>query len=77
MPLTEENSIEERNMTLRSFIEEIFNKHNLLSIEEYFGDESVESGPQAGQGGDGFRLMLTEFFKGFPDWRAEIEHAKT
>ena len=66
---------EERNKTIvRSFIEEIFNEHNLSSIEKYFGNETVEGSPQAGKSGEGFKLMLTEFFKAFPDWRANIEH---
>ena len=69
------DSKEERNKTLiRSFIQEIFNEHNLSSIEKYFGKETVEGSPQAGKGGEGFKLMLTEFFKAFPDWRANIEH---
>jgi steroid delta-isomerase-like uncharacterized protein len=68
-------SLEERNKTLiRSFIQEIFNEHNLSSIENYFGNEAVEGSPQAGKSGEGFKLMLTEFFKAFPDWRANIEH---
>jgi steroid delta-isomerase-like uncharacterized protein len=66
---------EERNKTIiRSFIEEIFNEHNLSSIEKYFGNETVEGSPQARKSGEGFKLMLTEFFKAFPDWRANIEH---
>jgi hypothetical protein len=41
-------SLEERNKTLiRSFIDEIFNEHNLSSIEKYIKD-SVEGSPQAG-----------------------------
>jgi predicted ester cyclase len=68
-------SLEERNKTLvRSFINEIFNEHNLSSIEKYFGNETVEGSPQAGKSGEGFKLMLTEFFKAFPDWRANIEY---
>ena len=64
-------SLEERNRTLiRSFINEIFNEHNLSSIEKYFGEDSVEGSPQAGKGGEGFKQFLTEFFKAFPDWRA-------
>lgn len=67
-------SIEERNkIIIRSFIDEIFNKHNLSSIEKYFGNETLEGSPQAGKE-EGFKLMLTEFFKAFPDWRATIEH---
>ena len=66
---------EERNkIIIRSFVEEIFNERNLSSIEKYFGKESVEGSPQAGKSGEGFKLMLTEFFKAFPDWRANIEH---
>jgi steroid delta-isomerase-like uncharacterized protein len=66
---------EERNkIIIRSFIQEIFNEHNLSSIEKYFGKETVEGSPQAGKSGEGFKLMLTEFFKAFPDWRANIEH---
>ena len=29
----------------------------------------MEGSPQAGKGGEGFKLMLTEFYKAFPDWR--------
>lgn len=75
MPITGETSREERNKTLiRSFVEEIFNEHNLSSIEKYFGNETVEGSPQTGKSGEGFKPMLTEFFKAFPDWRAIIEH---
>jgi predicted ester cyclase len=73
--LTEATSQEERNKTLiRSFIDEIFNKHNLSSIENYFGRDSVEGSPQAGMGGKGFKQFLTDFLNAFPDWRAKIEH---
>jgi predicted ester cyclase len=75
MVSTEETSLEERNKTLiRSFIEEIFNQHNLSSMEKYFGRDSVEGSPQAGKGGEGFKQFLTVFFNSFPDWRANIEH---
>lgn len=72
---SEGDSKEDRNKTLiRSFIREIFNEHNLSLIEKYFGNETVEGSPQAGKSGEGFKSMLTEFFKAFPDWRANIEH---
>ena len=68
MPSPEGTSLEERNKTLiRSFIEEIFNEHNLSSIERYFGKDSVEGSPQAGKGGEGFRRFLTDFFEAFPE----------
>ena len=66
MPSPGGTSLEVRNKTLiRSFIEEIFNEHNLSSIEKYFW---------AGKGGEGFRRFLTDSFEAFPDWRANIEH---
>jgi predicted ester cyclase len=75
MPLTEGISQEERNKTLiRSYIEEIFNKHNLSSIERYFGGDSIEGSPQAGKGGVGSEQFINEFFEAFPEWRAAIEH---
>jgi predicted ester cyclase len=75
MSSPEASSLEERNKTLiRSFIDEIFNEHNLLSVEKYFGKGSVEGSPQAGKGGEGFKQFLTDFLNAFPDWRAKIEH---
>src|SRR5919106_912209 len=75
MSSTEESSLEERNKTLiRSFIEEIFNQHNLSSMEKYFGRDSVEGSPQAGKRGEGFKQFLTDFFKAFPDMHTTIEH---
>jgi predicted ester cyclase len=65
MPRTEETSQVERNKTIiRSFIEEVFNEHNLSSIEKYFDKDSME----------GFKHFLTDFFNAFPDWRVTIEH---
>ncbi len=75
MSSTNRTSQEERNKGLiRSFIQEIFNEHELSTIEKYFGNDSVEGSPQAGKGGGGFKQFLTDFFKAFPDWQANIEH---
>ena len=69
------DSQEKKNkIIIRSFIQEIFNEHYLSSIEKFFGNETVEGSPQAGKSGEGFKLTLTEFFKAFPHWRANIEH---
>jgi hypothetical protein len=41
MPITKGNTLEERNRTIvTSFIEEIFNLHNLPSIEKNLGRDS-------------------------------------
>jgi predicted ester cyclase len=75
MSSTDRTSQEERNKGLiRSFIQEIFNEHELSTIEKYFGNDSVEGSPQTGKGGGGFKQFLTDFFKAFPDWQANIEH---
>lgn len=55
MPSSGGTSLEEGNKTLiRSFTDEIFNEHNLSSIEGS-GVESVEGSPQAGKSGEGFK----------------------
>jgi steroid delta-isomerase-like uncharacterized protein len=69
MSLPEKNSSEEkRNKELvESFVEEIFNKHNLSKIEKYLS-------PAAGKGSEKFEQFLSSFFKAFPDWHANVEH---
>ena len=66
----------ERNKTIiGSYIDEIFNKHKLSSIERYFGGNFIEGSFQAGKsGGVGSKQFLNEFFKAFPDWHMTIEH---
>jgi predicted SnoaL-like aldol condensation-catalyzing enzyme len=68
MSLREKNSSQEKkNKTLvESFVEEIFNKHNLSAIEKYMN-------PVAGKGSEGFKQFLSAFFKAFTDWYANIE----
>lgn len=68
MSLSEKNNLQEkRNKTLvESFVEEIFNKHNLSAIEKYLN-------PIAGKGSEGFKQFLCALFKAFPDWHTNIE----
>ena len=68
MSLPEKNSSQEKkNKTLvESFVEEIFNKHNLSAIEDYLN-------PVAGKGSGEFKQFLGAFIKAFPDWHANIE----
>jgi predicted ester cyclase len=69
------DSQKEKNKNIiRSYIDEIFNKHNLTLIERYFGGNSIEGSPQAGKGGVGSKQFINEFFKAFPDWYVTIEH---
>jgi predicted SnoaL-like aldol condensation-catalyzing enzyme len=68
MSLPEKNSSQEKkNKTLvESFVEEIFNKHNLSATENYLG-------PVPGKGSGEFKEFLSAFFKAFPDWHANLE----
>jgi predicted ester cyclase len=68
MSLPEKNSSQEKKnkALVESFVEEVFNKHNLSAIENYLN-------PVAGKGGEEFKQFLRVFFKAFPDWHANIE----
>jgi hypothetical protein len=68
MSLPEKNSSQEKmNKTLiESFVEDIFNKHNLSATENYLN-------PVAGKGSREFKEFLSAFFKAFSDWHANID----
>jgi predicted ester cyclase len=68
MSLSEKNSSQEKRnkILIESFIEEIFNKHNLSLIENYLTS-------QAGKGNEEFKQFLSRLFKAFPDWHANID----
>ena len=57
-------SLSTNKALVKSFVEEVFNRHDLSSIEKYL----------AGQGSEGFKQFLSEFFTAFPDIHANIEH---
>jgi predicted ester cyclase len=55
---------------IESFVEDIFNRHDLSAIEKYFAKEN----PSIGHGSAGFKQSLIDLFKPFPDIHANIEH---
>ncbi|HEX6029693.1 MAG TPA: ester cyclase [Nitrososphaeraceae archaeon] len=57
-------SLSTNKALVKSFVEEVFNNHNLSAIEKYL----------AGHGKEGFKQFLSEFFTAFPDVHADIEH---
>ena len=57
-------SLSTNKALVKSFVEEVFNNHNLSAIEKYL----------AGQANEGFKQFLSEFFMSFPDVHANIEH---
>src|SRR5919199_2846864 len=59
-------SQEERNKTLvKSFVEEVFNKHNLSATEKYLAVQGSK---------EEFKQSLNILFTAFPDMYANIEH---
>jgi predicted ester cyclase len=61
-------SLSTNKVLVKSFVEEVFNNHNLSAIEKYL---------TAGQGKEGFKQFLSDFFTAFPDVHADIEHIVT
>jgi predicted ester cyclase len=64
------SSISNQKDIVKTFVEDIFNKHDLSAIEKYFAKEN----PSIGQGSEGFKQSLSALFTAFPDINAEIEH---
>jgi predicted ester cyclase len=57
------NSLEENKALVKSFIEEVFNKHNSNAADKYLG-----------QGAERFRKISNSYLSAFPDLHANIEH---
>ena len=58
-------SLSTNKVLVKSFVEEVFNNHNLSAIEKYLA---------ARQGKEGFKQFLSDFFTAFPDVHADTEH---
>jgi predicted ester cyclase len=63
-------SLSNEKNVIKSFIEEVFNKHNTSATEKYFAKEN----PSIGLVSEGFKQSLNELFIAFPDIHANIEH---
>ena len=70
-----EGGTEEKNRALViSFINEVFNNHNVGAADNYYAGDHIEHNPQIPQGREGFKKYFTEFFNAFPDARASIDN---
>jgi steroid delta-isomerase-like uncharacterized protein len=58
-------SLSTNKALVKSFVEEVFNNHNLSAIEKYLAGE---------HGKEGFKQFLSDFFTAFPDVHADIEY---
>lgn len=68
-------SMEENNKTLvTSFIEEVFNEHNMSAVDKYYAQDFIQHHPQVGNGSEGFKQYFGPFFEAFRDSHTAIEH---
>jgi predicted ester cyclase len=63
-------SLSNEKNVIKSFIEEVFNQHDISAAEKYFPKEN----PSIGMGSEGFKQSLNALFTAFPDIHANIEH---
>src|SRR5919197_854864 len=68
------NSLEANKLLIKSFIEQVLNKHNVAAIDKYYAPNLIQHSPSMGQGIQGFKEFFTSFFLAFPDIHAAIEH---
>ena len=67
-------SLELNKLRIRSFVQEVLNKHNLTALDKYYSSNATQHNPTAGQGTQGFKNFFVPFFLAFPDVRVTIEH---
>jgi steroid delta-isomerase-like uncharacterized protein len=67
------NQLEENRLLIKSFVQEIFNKHNLTALDKYYAPNAIQHNPMTGQGRQGFKQFFIPFFSAFPDIHATIE----
>ncbi len=60
-------SISTNKVLIKSFVEEVFNNHNISAIEKYLAKENPPMGSEE------FKQSLSAQFKAFPDIQAKIE----
>jgi steroid delta-isomerase-like uncharacterized protein len=70
------NSLEVNKLLIKSFVQEVFNKHNLTALDKYYAPNVTQHNPPtAAQGRQGFKQFFAPFFSSaFPDIHATIEH---
>jgi predicted ester cyclase len=61
-------SLSTNKSLVKSFVEEVFNNHNISATEKYFTKENPPIGSE------GFKQSLSVQFKAFPDIQAKIEY---
>jgi predicted ester cyclase len=62
---------EKNKELIESFIDEVFNKHNIAAIDNYLAASLTDG---AGKTPESFKKSLAALFSGFPDIHVNIEH---
>jgi predicted SnoaL-like aldol condensation-catalyzing enzyme len=68
------NLIDMNKSLIKSFVQEVFNKHNLTALDKYYAPNVTLHNSMAGQGRQVFRQFFTLFFSAFPDIYVTVEH---
>jgi predicted ester cyclase len=63
--------MEENKVLIKSFVEEVFNQHDLTAIDKYLSSNLTDG---TGKTTESFKKFLASLFSGFPDLHANIEH---
>ena len=61
----------ENKELIKSFIDEVFNEHDLTAIDKYLVANLTDG---SGKTPESFKKSLTALFSGFPDLHVNIEH---
>ena len=46
------------NLLVKSFVEEVLNKHNVTAVDKYYAPNFIQHSPTMGQGRQGLRLVV-------------------
>ena len=63
--------MEENKVLIKSFIDDVFNQHDLTAIDKYLSPNLTDG---TGKTTESFKKYLTSLFSGFPDLHVKIEH---
>lgn len=69
-------SVEQNKVLVRQFVEEVFNRGNMIKIDEFMAPDFVEREelpPGIPPGREGVKMMTTMLRSAFPDFKATID----
>jgi len=74
MSVIKEQPPQANKALVKSFVEQVLNKHDVIAVDKYYAPGLIQPSPSMGQGRQGFKQFFTPFFSAFPDIRVTIEH---